>query len=139
MRGLIAALAVTLASGCYDGTMDPGKQCGSCHGGRAKPFGAAGTVYADAHAPARAGIKGALIEITDARGTHVTRRSNSVGNFVVEGRLEPPFRVMVTHDGVTAMMPSAPNGDCNSCHGATGVPGRIHVPRLRARSGGVPR
>jgi hypothetical protein len=126
----IIALVIASASagGCYNAKMDPGTRCGSCHGGHAKSFGAAGTIYASAHPDAPEGIEGARIDVTDAKGNHVTMMSNSVGNFVVTRRLEPPYRVMVTRGEAVAVMTTAPNGDCNSCHTATGSPGRIHIP-----------
>lgn len=128
--GLVLVAAAGGPSDCY-GRMDPGNRCGSCHiSGKAPVFGAAGTLYPDANAPARGGLQGATVEVTDRDGQVVKLVTNDVGNFYTTSSLRPPLQVTVSRDGASASMRDAPSGDCNSCHqpGAAPVPGRVHLP-----------
>jgi len=124
---LLTLVLVAAVSGaqrdCY-ARMDPGSDCGSCHvSGHGPVFGAAGTLYANGN-----GLAGATVEITDSDGQVVPLASNDVGNFYTPTSLTPPLQVIVSKNGVTASMPNAASGDCNSCHRSDGEPGRIHLP-----------
>jgi mono/diheme cytochrome c family protein len=54
------------------------------------------------------------------------------GNFYLEAPIATPYRARVLYNGnARAMATPQTNGDCNSCHGATGsmgAPGRIVLP-----------
>ena len=120
-------------------TMRPGDTCINCHVTQKKctksscNFRIAGTVYPTAHEPTNCnGLQGPVVVVTDANNTTVSLATNSVGTFTSTAALVAPFTVKVTYNGKTrAMSAKAPNGDCNSCHTATGTqnaPGRIMAP-----------
>ena len=120
-------------------TMRPGDTCINCHITQKKcsktacKFTIAGTVYPSAHEPNNCnGITGSTVVVTDANGTTVNLATNSVGTFTSTAALVAPFTVKVTNGSKTrVMVGKAPNGDCNSCHTATGTqnaPGRIMAP-----------
>lgn len=108
--------------------MRPGDDCLRCHGGHpggpetgpvehADTFSVAGTVYGTPDADAKAGVEGAVVQITDANGSSFELRSNSVGNFYSAEQVAFPVQVCVTRDGASnCMTPPAPNGGCNYCH-----------------------
>jgi hypothetical protein len=127
--------------------MHPGMACISCHSAGVSDdgerehgprFGAAGTVYLEAHEPDDCnGVDGSdgedvVIEITDGLGTTVRTKANRVGNFQIEDGLTPPLRVKLLYEGRERVMTTpAVSGDCNSCHtaaGANAAPGRIMLP-----------
>jgi hypothetical protein len=112
-------------------TMRPGDACGRCHN-----INIAGTVYPTAHEPTNCyGIAGgSTVVVTDAKNKTVNITVNSAGNFLYSSStvLTAPYTVKVISGSKTrAMSAKAPNGDCNSCHTATGsqsAPGRIMAP-----------
>jgi hypothetical protein len=123
-------------------TMRPGEACIACHmSGEGTIFQIAGTVYPTGHEPndcvgsTTTDIK---VIITDATGTEYPLTPNSVGNFTYGGgrsggSLQFPYSARVERGGkiVEAMGAKQTNGDCNSCHtatGANGAPGRIAAP-----------
>jgi mono/diheme cytochrome c family protein len=121
-------------------SMEPGQACITCHtrsGGEAPRFVIAGTLYPTGHEPdncnGASGTTGAKVVVTGSNGTSVTLTPNSAGNFSSSTALSPPYKAkVVTAAGVERVMSgTASNGDCNSCHtatGATGAPGRITLP-----------
>lgn len=138
--------------GCSTGTMwtrgnrgsenmNPGQACVACHNiSRGAPrFSIAGTVYQTAREPdncnggAPAGGGPVTVEITDSTGAvFMIPTMPSSGNFMLESAITPPYRARVLYNGgARAMGTMQTNGDCNSCHGATGsmgAPGRIVLP-----------
>ncbi len=127
--------------------MHPGMACITCHSEGVNDdgerehgprFGAAGTVYLEAHEPDDCnGVDGTdggdvVVEITDKLGTTVHTKANRAGNFYVEDDLSPPLQVKVVYQGrERAMSILAASGDCNSCHtqaGTNSAPGRIMLP-----------
>ena len=118
-------------SGNTGSTMRPGDACGRCH-----QITIAGTVYPTAHEPTNClGIPGgSTVVVTDAKNKTATMTVNSAGNFLYTSytALTAPFTVkVVTGSKTRAMSAKAPNGDCNSCHTASGTnnaPGRIMAP-----------
>src|SRR5262245_12866617 len=128
-RAVTGLLLASLASGCSPATMEPGERCGSCHGDHAPAFGAAGTLFSGSRADADDALEGATIQLTDVRGGRVVMTSNEAGNFFTREHLAPPLQVLVVRAGATAVMRSAPSGDCNGCHNlGGGAVGRIHLP-----------
>jgi hypothetical protein len=120
----------------------PGQPCLLCHspGGPGSPdmsFG--GTVF---HAPQTGMpfmVSGWVVELTDASGTVVTRRSNRCGNFYVTARdFTPEFpvrvRILNPHTGApAATMQSriSREGSCGTCHTEPKGPlaaGVVYVP-----------
>ena len=123
-----------------DGTsMRPGDTCINCHTTQKKctktscKFAIAGTVYPTAHEPNNCnGVAGSTVVITDANNKTMSLPVNAVGTFTTTTALVAPFTVKVINGSKTRVMTAkAPNGDCNSCHTATGTqsaPGRIMAP-----------
>ena len=146
MRRIAFALLVA-AGACVPEqgpTMLPGENCLGCHGGvpaaagggggegegdDGRPWTFAGTVYRAANAPASGGVKGAVVEVTDANGRSLSVHTNLVGNFYSAESMSPPLKPCVAYQGVTRCMPvTAPHGACNFCHAQPprgGAPGRI--------------
>ena len=113
--------------------MRPGTNCLRCHNGeRAQSWTVAGTLYADSHANADAGIDGADILITDANGVQLTLHTNGAGNFYTAESLTLPLQVEAQKGGVgVGMAMGVPNGGCNLCHTEpplNNAPGRIYLP-----------
>jgi hypothetical protein len=115
--------------------MHPGRECIACHQkqGEGPLFRVAGTVYeADGEEAGCFGFSGAQVVISAGDGQTVTLDTNSAGNFMHEGVLALPLQVKVVHAGKTRpMLSPVSDGDCNSCHAATGLegaPGRILLP-----------
>ena len=134
---------LTCTSGSYDYApeglgMQPGGACNTCHSqqsGEMPPiFSIAGTVYPTAHEyDACIGSSGAQVVIMDANGnTQLTLTTNSSGNFTSQASIKKPYRAKIVSNGKTReMSASQTDGDCNSCHtasGANGAPGRIMLP-----------
>jgi hypothetical protein len=137
---------LTLAERCTSGDywergenaqMRPGEACVECHvreqeGPR---FSIAGTLYPTGHEPDRCnGVGpafGAQIVITDANGKVVELDVNAAGNFTYTGSIAAPYTAkVVSADGERPMITPQTNGDCNTCHAASGgsAPARIVVP-----------
>jgi hypothetical protein len=78
------------------------------------------------------GTSGAQVVLHDASGQTITLETNPAGNFYYAGSIAFPIDVEVVHGGATRAMPSpVSDGDCNSCHTASGdqgAPGRILLP-----------
>jgi len=119
--------------------MRPGEACITCHATNpeAPTFVVAGTVYPTAHEPADCNGSNsngaAVVIITDAMGAAHQIPVDASGNFMLEGTAIPlPYTARVQVGTATRSMATAQtNGDCNSCHTATGTngaPGRIMLP-----------
>jgi hypothetical protein len=121
-------------------SMNPGQACITCHsssGGEAPRYVIAGTLYPTGHEPNNCngtnGNTGAHVVVTGSNGTSVTLTPNSAGNFYSSTSLSGPYKAKVVDSAgkERAMVSTAPNGDCNSCHtqtGANSAPGRITLP-----------
>ena len=129
--------------------MQPGAACIQCHTQQGGPgYLAAGTVYRNlitqtgCYASGKAGSvvppASYTVELTDANGkVFKTTTSTLSGNFHMSGKsmtgFVPPYHARVI-DGAgneRKMLAPQSNGDCNSCHSATGTsgaPGRIVAP-----------
>ena len=123
-------------TGGEDSSMRPGEACIACHSSNEGPrFTVAGTVYASGHeyddcdSPA---AKGAVVVVTDSKGTSASFTANGVGNFSGNASLVFPITAVVDFGGKSrAMTTAVPSGDCNSCHtltGANNAPGRVALP-----------
>ena len=120
--------------------MMPGHACIACHAAEnaasgeqdAPVFAFAGTVYPGAHEPdlcAGVAAAGAEVVVIDARGERHVAPVNEVGNFHLDDALVPPLHASVQFAGrVRAMQHAEANGDCNACHRADALPGRIVLP-----------
>lgn len=133
--------------------MNPGFACRSCHlgqnfqgqnpGGDREPskayffMGTAFTIPSNEDLCAASGVPSdAVVEILDANdAVKLTLQINSVGNFRstnTAAGFTLPYKARVRAGGKTnAMATPQMNGDCNSCHTATGLegaPGRIVFP-----------
>ena len=120
-------------------SMRPGEACITCHATNpeAPTFVVAGTVYPTAHEPADCNGSNsngaAVVIITDAAGAAHQIPVDASGNFMLEGAAIPlPYTARVQVGTATRSMVTAQtNGDCNTCHTATGTngaPGRIMLP-----------
>jgi hypothetical protein len=128
-----AALAASLLVGGCGGEADegpgmrPGEECIACHhpAGSAGEhwFGAAGTVFDEAGAPAA----GVAVTLVDARARQVSDVTNWAGNFYFEQELTSPLQVTISGAAGERTMADA-TGACNSCHGAAGGAGPITFP-----------
>ena len=132
----------TMWTNGQNSNMRPGEACISCHAttSEAPTYVIAGTVYPTAHEPvdcngsnSNANGGPATVIITDAQGADHTIPVNSVGNFMLAGAAIPlPYKARVQIGTATkTMVTPQTNGDCNSCHtatGANGAPGRIMLP-----------
>ena len=119
--------------------MEPGGTCINCHGSYDGPsFALAGTVMTALHDDTNcAGAADVTVAITGADGMRVELVTNANGNFTLDrwpGTNLFPYMAEVSRDGVVGKMLTPRQqgqGDCNSCHAATGVnaaPGRIVAP-----------
>jgi hypothetical protein len=119
--------------------MHPGGPCIDCHSSFNGPFlTIGGTVYPTAHEPDDCnGANGVFptavqVIIVDASNNVLTLTPNPVGNFFSQDNVDLPYRAKVVANGRERVMTTAQmSGDCNSCHGDTGMnsaPGRIMLP-----------
>ncbi len=114
--------------------MEPGLACIQCHTKKGPTFSVAGTVYPGFHTVDTCnGVASIKVEITDANGKVQTLTTNSVGNFKSTTAVAMPYKARVIDDkgGERKMAGEQSDGDCNTCHtatGANGAPGRIHAP-----------
>jgi hypothetical protein len=111
------------------GYHNPGTNCLECHNGQqagAPVFTFGGTAYAqDKVTP----VVGATVIVIDAAGTVVKVPTMQNGNFYSSTPLVPPYITGMSRcpDNVT-MIQNFRDGDCNSCHGPVGAPGRVTFP-----------
>jgi hypothetical protein len=119
-------------SGSNDAYMRPGSACNSCH-----TFTASGTVYVVSNEQTNCyGVDGenaqtqVLVLLTSLDGnTAVALKTNGAGNFWTNALVPSPAMVSTVYgSGQVRMRGMVTNGDCNSCHGANGFPGRITPP-----------
>jgi hypothetical protein len=113
--------------------MKPGRACNDCHG-----FSIGGTVYPTGHEPTNCkgvNVSGTKIVVTDANGQSYNVTVNSAGNFYSNSGFSFPIHVKVQDSSgkTRAMSAAVSDGDCNSCHTASGsgspaAPGRITQP-----------
>ena len=120
--------------------MNPGQACISCHNrGEGPSYTIAGTLFPTGHEPNNCyGVdanvtKGAKVVVTGADGKTLSLTPNAAGNFFSNTQVAKPFMVKVVDGaGVERLMAgSLTNGDCNTCHTATGAsnaPGRVTLP-----------
>jgi hypothetical protein len=133
-----SAPAVCSSGSASRGTqsMNPGKDCVSCHAGQ---LYAGGTVYATAHEPNLCvGVQAVNVVFTGANGQTVTVPTDDLGNFILGDYLPEPIHVKLQYNGkersMVAALPSDPSGNgvgCNGCHtsaGKNGAQGRIVKP-----------
>jgi hypothetical protein len=116
-----------LVDGLGTGYHNPGTACLDCHQGQqpsAPFFTLAGTVFKDAAGtlPAR----GATVIVVDGDGTVIKMPTQLNGNFWSSVPLAPPLTTVLSRcpDNIP-MISNFVDGDCNSCHGGVGDPGRI--------------
>lgn len=139
IRAIAAALLAAATSGCLEQTgptMEPGKDCMTCHGEVAPAWTVAGTVFSSPDAGADAGFEGTQVLVLDSDGKALTLSANSSGNFYTAEPLAFPIRVELQRGNKRmAMSDSPPLGSCNHCHsptppeGESDVPGRLFVPQ----------
>ena len=116
--------------------MHPGGDCISCHArGEGPRFLAAGTVYQQLDEPNDCyGVKGVVVQVTDAKNKVYKMTSNASGNFNVRrgGPITFPIRVKLFFNGrESAMATPQMTANCAACHtaaGANGAPGRVVAP-----------
>jgi hypothetical protein len=115
--------------------MAPGKRCLGCHNVSGGPsLTLAGTVYPTLHEPDGCnGIDGSSVSvvIVDAAGKSHTLPVNAAGNFLRVTGIPMPYTARVVNGTkVREMRTSQTDGDCNGCHGESGMqsPGRITAP-----------
>lgn len=114
------------------GHHNPGTNCLECHNGQQQNLGApiftfGGTVYAqDGVTP----VVGATVIVVDAEGKDVRVPTMQNGNFWSTEPMVPPYVTGVSRcpSNNATMIENFRDGDCNSCHGATGSPGRVTFP-----------
>jgi hypothetical protein len=141
MRRLALALALSFACTPENGPlMRPGEDCLFCHGGdggsgngererEAKTWTIAGTVYPSSSAPSGAGVLGALVHVTDAKGFSFTLRTNEAGNFYSAESVAFPLSVTVGQGGaVQPMAEGVAIGACNLCHTVPPASGPLPAP-----------
>jgi hypothetical protein len=127
--------------GGSDAGMFPGQTCVGCHLINSPPnaYYFAGTVFpgfVTADGCEETLPAGVTVEIYDANGQlALTMNVGENGNFVSpspDAGVTLPYKAHVVFNGqVRAMTLPQVSGDCNSCHtqtGASGAPGRIHLP-----------
>ena len=130
-RWAAAAAAATLAACVPDNgpLMRPGDDCLRCHGGspggaeegletrQATRWSLAGTVYATVDAAPGAGVQGAHVQVTDAKGFAFQLQTNEAGNFYSAESVAFPLHVCVDRNGKLSCMDTpVPHGACNFCH-----------------------
>ncbi len=100
--------------------------CISCHArGEGPRFLAAGTVYQQLDEPDDCyGVKGVVVQLTDAKNKVYKMTSNAAGNFTLRrgGPLAFPI------GGMTAPQMTASCAACHTASGANGAPGRVVAP-----------
>jgi hypothetical protein len=114
----------TVGSGYHN----PGQNCLECHNGQqagAPIFTLGGTAYADEDGTIP--LVGATVIVIDGDGNVVKLPTQQNGNFYTSAQLSPPYVTAVSQcpDNVP-MITNFSDGDCNSCHGAVGSPGRVY-------------
>ena len=111
------------APGVSPGPMHrPGQHCTTCHGGKGPgdpQWSVAGTVYDTLGKPDPA--VGAIVTVTDAKGSTRTLTANQVGNFYVSiDDWAPifPLHIAVAYQDVNKSMVTSigRDGGCGSCH-----------------------
>lgn len=117
--------------------MNPGEACIACHDreNEGPMYLAAGTVYTAYDEPNDCnGPSGIEVELTDANGDVHTANTNGAGNFfwTSNAGIAFPVTARVLDGGVevAAMAAEITDGDCNTCHSASGsggAPGRIAI------------
>jgi hypothetical protein len=107
------------------GRHNAGANCLGCHTGigTAPLWTAAGTLYNAAGAAA----VGATLTLVDANGKSISLVTAQNGNFWTSEALKMPLRVKASLCPTTVSMSATAGGACNSCHTATGSPGRIKL------------
>ena len=117
--------------------MHPGRSCIDCHAlGEGPRFIIAGTVFRQLNEPNDTyGVKGVVVQLTDAKGKVIRLTTNTSGNFMLRARGNPiafPFTAKVLFQGREAEMATPQStGNCAACHtakGEHGAPGRIVAP-----------
>jgi hypothetical protein len=117
--------------------MHPGRSCIDCHAlGEGPRFIIAGTVFRQLNEPNDTyGVKGVVVQLTDAKGKVIRLTTNTSGNFMLRARGNPiafPFTAKVLFQGREAEMATPQStGNCAACHtakGENGAPGRIVAP-----------
>lgn len=160
MRALLIAIAFGLVSAsCYDPVHDddvaalgpeapgvspgpthrPGQHCTTCHGGDGPgdpQWSVAGTVYDTLGSTTPA--TGAVVTVTDAKGSKRDLTANQVGNFYVSiDDWAPifPLHISIAYQGVNKQMITAigRDGGCGACHRGAGD--RFFVPAVYVKSG----
>jgi hypothetical protein len=117
--------------------MHPGKSCIDCHAqGEGPRFIVAGTVFKELTEPDDTyGVKGVVVQLTDAKGKVIRLTTNAAGNFMLRAHgntIVFPFTAKVLFQGREGeMVTPQSTGNCAACHtahGANGAPGRIVAP-----------
>jgi hypothetical protein len=117
--------------------MHPGRSCIDCHArGEGPRFVVAGTVFRQLGEPNDTyGVRGAVVQLTDAKGNVVRLTTSTAGNFMLRARGNPiafPFTAKVFYQGrESEMVTPQSSGNCAACHtpkGGNGAPGRIIAP-----------
>ena len=134
-------LALLALSGCVPDrgpTMRPGEDCLSCHGaGTGAEIGpawsVAGTVFDGTFAEQEAGLRGAILRLTDSNGRKLSLETNAGGNFYSAEALAFQLQSACLERGskVYCMLKEVPQGSCNTCHAAQPrwtAPGRLVAP-----------
>jgi hypothetical protein len=117
--------------------MHPGLSCIDCHSkGEGPRFLAAGTVFqALTELDDCCGVKGVVVQLTDANGQVLAVTTNASGNFFFGGRgttmAFPITAKLISGTRTREMGSEQSTGNCAACHtakGANGAPGRIIAP-----------
>jgi hypothetical protein len=117
--------------------MHPGRSCIDCHAsGEGPRFIVAGTVFRELNEPSDTyGVRGVVVQLTDAKDKVIRLTTNAAGNFMLRARGNPialPFTAKVLFKGREAEMATPQStGNCAACHtarGENGAPGRIVAP-----------
>jgi hypothetical protein len=108
------------------GHHNAGSNCQGCHtgAGGAPLWTAAGTLYG----AGGAALPGATVTIVDAAGKSIALVTAQNGNFWTGDAVQAPLRVKASLCPSSASMSATAGGACNSCHTASGTPGRIQLP-----------
>lgn len=123
------------APGVEEGPLHrPGSPCLVCHGerGPGEPeFSVGGTVFVAWDSDV--GANGAVVKVTDARGSSKELTTNAAGNFWATKReYDPvyPLRVELTYEGQVEPMDTLVrrDGGCGTCHRGSG--NASHMPRI---------
>ena len=107
------------------GHHNAGANCATCHTGNGAPlWTVAGTLYT---AGGTAAV-GATITVVDANNKTISIVTAQNGNFWTTESVKAPLKVKASRCPSTASMTANATGACNSCHAASGSPGRIKLP-----------